>query len=107
VRKSFSRINNFVSDLTQHCKRSKINACMEVQKEGVFDVFSHEKNELITITPPFSWLASTNETRIETNITNMMSVGEPSHETIETETIATMRKCSILALYRGRMRRCN
>jgi hypothetical protein len=46
----------------------------------------------------FSRLTSTDETWIETNITNMMSVREPGHETIEAETIATMRKCSVLAL---------
>ena len=46
----------------------------------------------------FSTTTSTDKTWIETNITNVMSIREPSHETIETETITTMRKCSVLAL---------
>lgn len=46
------------------------------------------------------WFASTNESWIEANISNMMTVCYPCHESIETKTITTMRKCSIFTLER-------
>lgn len=41
---------------------------------------------------------STSETRIETAITDSVTVEKPSKETLNTETIATVRSSTILAL---------
>ena len=42
--------------------------------------------------------ASTNKSWIEAHVTDMMAVGQPCHETIQTEPITTMGECAILTL---------
>lgn len=66
-------------------------------------LFASECEKWLGAVHRYQRLPSTDEAWVKVNITNVMSAGEPCHETIETQSVATVGKRAVLALQNTKM----